>query len=159
HSYQITLVTGQCLQAVVEQRGIDIKAVLPGPDNKPFYEFHSEFKGQGQEKISVAHCQNSLAILNTAKTEYTQPESRVQLAILIYEKPMGQNSIDLSRTLLNLGALYRHKSEYAKSETVFLRALNIQENKLGPGHINLALFLNNFVNLYVDKGEYQKGEM
>src|SRR5882672_2777223 len=38
HSYQINLAAGQFMRVVVEQRGIDVKLTLAGPDGKPLIE-------------------------------------------------------------------------------------------------------------------------
>src|SRR5262245_43294040 len=61
HVYQITLAAGQCLDLVIDQRGINVVAALLGPDGNPVLEFDSESRIQGQEPVSlVAEAAGSL---------------------------------------------------------------------------------------------------
>src|SRR5262245_50388958 len=51
HSYQFSLDAGQYVKLVIEQRGIDLKAQLSGPNGKLIAEFNSESRNQGQETV------------------------------------------------------------------------------------------------------------
>ncbi|MEW6734658.1 MAG: tetratricopeptide repeat protein, partial [Acidobacteriota bacterium] len=51
HSYQIKLIAGQFLNVVVEQKGIDIVAVLFSPDGKQLAEIDSPNRAQGPEPV------------------------------------------------------------------------------------------------------------
>jgi hypothetical protein len=51
HSYQMTLVAGQYVKLVVEQRGIDLVVRLFGTDGKQIMEFDSERRPQGEETV------------------------------------------------------------------------------------------------------------
>jgi hypothetical protein len=51
HAYEIALEAGQYLNVVVDQRGIDVKVTVAGPDGKQLLEFNS--RKQGQETVAV----------------------------------------------------------------------------------------------------------
>jgi hypothetical protein len=48
-----TLAEGQYAGVKVEQRGVDVVARLFGPDEKVIFEFDSEMRRQGLEKVEV----------------------------------------------------------------------------------------------------------
>src|SRR5262245_8610106 len=52
HAYRIRLAADQFLKAVIEQDGIDVVALLFGPDGKKITEFDSERRPRGQETIT-----------------------------------------------------------------------------------------------------------
>ncbi|HJQ22261.1 MAG TPA: hypothetical protein VKA60_00005, partial [Blastocatellia bacterium] len=52
HSYRIALATGQYLQVVVEQKGVDVVVRLFGPDGKQLTEVDSPNGTQGPEPVS-----------------------------------------------------------------------------------------------------------
>src|SRR5262249_15259831 len=51
HSYKITMISGQYLQVVVAQRGIDVALVLFAPDGKKISEVDSEHLVEGSETV------------------------------------------------------------------------------------------------------------
>jgi CHAT domain-containing protein/tetratricopeptide (TPR) repeat protein len=53
HSYKITMTSGQYLQVVVDQRGIDIAVALFTPDGKKISEIDSEHLVEGSETVST----------------------------------------------------------------------------------------------------------
>lgn len=52
HSYEVTLITGQFLRAVVDQRGIDVLVTVLDPDGKKLAEFDSPNGGEGPEPVA-----------------------------------------------------------------------------------------------------------
>jgi len=53
HSYKITMISGQYLQVVVDQRGIDVVVVMLAPDGKKISEVDSEHLVEGSETVST----------------------------------------------------------------------------------------------------------
>src|SRR5262249_47093474 len=51
HTYQIVLNSGQFLNLVIEQQGIDVVAQLSGPDGELIGEFNIERRSQGRELV------------------------------------------------------------------------------------------------------------
>src|SRR5262249_20646310 len=53
HSYEITLAAGQYLNAVVEQKGIDVVVIVIAPDGKTLTEVNSPNGAQGPEPVAL----------------------------------------------------------------------------------------------------------
>src|SRR6266542_4769539 len=53
HSYKITMISGQYLQVVVDQRGIDVAVALFAPDGQKISEVDSEHLVEGSETVSA----------------------------------------------------------------------------------------------------------
>jgi CHAT domain-containing protein/tetratricopeptide (TPR) repeat protein len=53
HSYKVTMISGQYLRVVVEQRGIDVAVALFAPDGKKISEADSEHMFEGSETMSA----------------------------------------------------------------------------------------------------------
>jgi len=53
HSYKITMISGQYLQVVVDQRGIDVVVALFAPDGKKISDVDSEHLVEGSETVST----------------------------------------------------------------------------------------------------------
>jgi CHAT domain-containing protein/tetratricopeptide (TPR) repeat protein len=53
HSYKVTMITGQYLHVVVDQRGIDVAVALFAPDGKKISEADSEHMFEGSETMSA----------------------------------------------------------------------------------------------------------
>ena len=53
HSYQVTLAQGQCLEAIVEQRGIDVVVVVFAPGGQKVIEVDSPNGTQGPEPVLI----------------------------------------------------------------------------------------------------------
>ncbi len=53
HTYRITLMAGQYMRAVVEQKGIDVIATLFAPNGQKFFEVDSPNGTQGPEPVSL----------------------------------------------------------------------------------------------------------
>lgn len=53
HSYQIALISGQYLQVVVDQRGVNVALTLFGPSNERLVEMNSANRTHGREALSA----------------------------------------------------------------------------------------------------------
>src|SRR5262245_18913125 len=53
HSYKIMMISGQYLQVVVAQRGIDVAVALFAPDGKKISEVDSDSLNEGSETVSA----------------------------------------------------------------------------------------------------------
>src|SRR5215813_2631473 len=81
HSYKITMISGQYLHIVVEQRGIDVVMALFTPDGKKIREADIWRATVGAEAISVIAEATGAYIIDTASTEKTAQTGRYQVKI------------------------------------------------------------------------------
>src|SRR5262245_30476322 len=81
HSYKITMISGQYLHIVVEQRGIDVVMALFAPDGKKIREADIWRATVGAEAISVIAEATGAYIIEMRSTEKTAQTGRYQVKI------------------------------------------------------------------------------
>ncbi|HST23863.1 MAG TPA: hypothetical protein VLR90_22330, partial [Blastocatellia bacterium] len=82
HSYQITLVAGQYLHAVVDQRGIDVVVTLFTPDGRKIAEVDSPNGTQGSEPLWVIATITGTHRLEIRSLEKTATAGRYEVRIV-----------------------------------------------------------------------------
>ncbi len=91
HDYQIQLAAGQCLDAVVEQRGIDVVVTLFGPDGKQLVEVDSPNGAQGPEPLLFIAELSGAYRLNVRSLEKDAPAGRYEAKIEELKLATGQD--------------------------------------------------------------------
>jgi hypothetical protein len=81
HAYRLTLVVGQYLRVVVEQRGIDVVVTLAGPDGQKITEVDSPNGSQGPEPVSVVAEASGTYRLEVRSLEKTAAAGRYEVKI------------------------------------------------------------------------------
>ncbi|HKQ78967.1 MAG TPA: CHAT domain-containing tetratricopeptide repeat protein [Blastocatellia bacterium] len=156
HSYKITLEAGQYLNAVVEQRGIDVVVTLLGPDGKQLIEVDSPNGKLGPEPVSwivEAVGDYRLAVRSLEKNAAGRYEVKI-----IELRAATEQDLPLveARKFFNEAVILRGKRKYAEAIFLAERAAEIWEKALGPEHPEFSVMLENLVALYNNKGDYAK---
>src|SRR5262245_19401068 len=81
HSYKITMISGQYLHVVVEQRGIDVAVALFTPDGKKIGEVDSEQATVGSETISAITEAAGAYRIDVRSAEKTAQTGRYEIKI------------------------------------------------------------------------------
>ena len=81
HSYKITMISGQYLQVVVDQRGIDVALALFAPDGKKISEVDSEHLVEGSETVSVIAKATGAYLLEARSAEKTARAGRYEIKV------------------------------------------------------------------------------
>jgi CHAT domain-containing protein len=81
HSYVVTLAAGQYMQAVVDQRGIDVVVSLYGPDGKQIAEVDSPNGTNGPEPVSVLAKKSGSYRLEVRSLEKNAPAGRYEVKV------------------------------------------------------------------------------
>src|SRR5262249_28669438 len=81
HSYKITMISGQYLHIVVEQRGIDVAVAVVTPDGKKVGEADSEQSGAESETISAVAEAAGVCKIDVRSTEKTAKTGRYEIKI------------------------------------------------------------------------------
>src|SRR6266511_755739 len=81
HSYKITMISGQYLHIVVEQRGIDVAVVLSTPDGKKISEADSEHLIEGSETVSVIAEAPGAYLIEVRSPEKTAKTGRYEIKV------------------------------------------------------------------------------
>jgi CHAT domain-containing protein/Flp pilus assembly protein TadD len=159
HVYQITLATGQYLNVVVEQRGVDVVVTLLGPDSKKLIEVDSPNGTQGPEPVSWIVETTGQYRLEVRSLEKEAKPGRYEAKIVELRA-----ATDRDRDLAEANKLYkesvtlRGKGQYGQAIPLAERALMLREKVLGAEHPDTATALNNLALLYQNKGDYAQAE-
>src|SRR5215510_810621 len=81
HSYRITMISGQYLQIVVEQRGIDVAVVMFAPDGKKISEADSEHSIEGSEIVSAITEAPGTYLIEARSLEKTAKTGRYEIKV------------------------------------------------------------------------------
>jgi CHAT domain-containing protein/tetratricopeptide (TPR) repeat protein len=81
HSYKITMISGQYLQVVVDQRGIDVAVALFAPDGKKISEVDSEHLVEGSEIVSAVAEAPGAYLIEARSAEKTAKAGRYEIKV------------------------------------------------------------------------------
>ncbi|MEW6737100.1 MAG: tetratricopeptide repeat protein, partial [Acidobacteriota bacterium] len=91
HSYEIKLTAGQFLQVVVEQKGVDVVAILFDPDSKKLVEVNSPNVTQGSETVLTVTEMTGTYHLEVRSLRKTAPAGRYEIKIAELRTTMAQD--------------------------------------------------------------------
>src|SRR5262245_2241918 len=157
HSYKITMISGQYLHVVVEQRGIDVAVALFTPDGKKIGEVDSEQATVGPETISAIADVAGVYRIEAHSTEKTAQTGRYQVKI---EELRDATAEDKYRVAAE--ALY-HEAELLSQGTLEEKRKGIEKfqealepyRRAGDRHGEAAT-LHNIGMVHANLGETQK---
>ena len=159
HSYRITVAAGQYLNAVVDQRGIDVVVTLFGPDGKQLIEIDSPNGKRGPEPVSWIVETGGDYQLAVRSLEKDAARGRYELRIVELRTAIEQDrALVEARKLLNESNGLRGKSKYDEAISLAERALAIQERILGADHLDVGNSLDIIANMYDNKMDSAKAE-
>jgi len=81
HSYKITMISGQYLHVVVDQRGIDVAVALFTPDGKKISEVDSEHIVEGSETVSTIAEAPGAYLIEVRSPEKTAKTGRYEIKV------------------------------------------------------------------------------
>ncbi len=159
HTYEIVLEPGQFLNAVIEQRGIDVAVQVVAPDGKQVMEVDSPNGDKGPEPVTLITEAAGVYRVNVKALEKNAPVGKYEIRVNELRAATEKDRALQEATKLNqeVERLYR-AGKYDTALTLAERGLAIREKVLGAEHPDTAESLNNLAALYYFKGEYAKAE-
>jgi CHAT domain-containing protein/Tfp pilus assembly protein PilF len=159
HVYQLTLAAGQYLEAVVEQRGVDVVVNLVGPDGKPAAQFDSDSRNQGQETIAQVVEAAGNYRLEVAARRPNAPAGSYAIRLVALRAATGQDQTLQEAARLSAEALrLAGVGELDEALPLATRVLELREQALGAEHPETAVALNRLANLYRNKRDLARAE-
>jgi CHAT domain-containing protein/Tfp pilus assembly protein PilF len=157
HSYKITMISGQYLQVVVEQRGIDVAVALFTPDGKKVIEEDSEHVVEGSETVSA------IAEFTGAHTiEVRSPEKAAQTGRYVIKAEELRTATDEDKYQVAGGSVFR-EAERLRNGTLEDKRKSIEKYQEALGlyrragdRSKEATTLTNIGAVYWSLGETQK---
>ncbi len=159
HSYKITLAAGQYLDAVVEQRGIDVVVTLFGPDGKQLIEVDSPNGDRGPEPVSwiVETAGDYRLSARSLKKDAAAGRYEVKVVELRAATYRDRRLVEALK-LLNEATNLQGQRKHALAISLAKRAVAIQEKALGTESPIVAQSLNKLAALHQDKFDYASAE-
>ncbi len=162
HTYEITLIANQFLNAVVEQKGIDVVVQVIAPDGKQILEVDSPNGDKGDEPVTLITEMTGVFKVNVQSLEKKVPVGKYEIRIkelraatdtdhvLITQNRALQEATKLTSEARGL----RVKGNYDEALLLSKRALAIREKALGRENPDIVESLNDLAGLYNTKGDY-----
>ncbi len=159
HSYKITLEEGEYLNAVVEQRGIDVVVTLFGPDGKQILEVDSPNGDRGPEPFSWIVETAGDYRLSVRSLKKDAAAGRYEVKVIELREATDRDlALAEARDLLDEAASLQGQRKSSDAIPFVERALSLQENAVGAEHPIIAQSLNKLASLYNDKLDYAMAE-
>jgi tetratricopeptide (TPR) repeat protein len=166
HVYSVDIDSQQYIDAVVEQRGIDVEVTLTSPDGKTLVKMDSPNGTDGPEPVqAITELKGIHRLSVRALEEKAAPgKYEIRLKEMRAATQSDRASIEKNRVLseamqsaleaegLRLGGKYDQAAQLAE------RALATQERLKAPENPDLSFSLNLLGLIYSQKGEYQRAE-
>jgi CHAT domain-containing protein/Tfp pilus assembly protein PilF len=160
HSYLITLVAGQYVKLVIDQRGIDVMVKLFGPDSGQRTEFDSERRVQREEPVQwVAEEAGSYRLDVSARYKNAAAgQYRIQVVELGVATEGDRALYEARKLNTEFYRLFR-AGKYDEARPLVERVLEIREKVLGADHPDVAQSVNDLARYYYYyKGDYARAE-
>jgi CHAT domain-containing protein/Flp pilus assembly protein TadD len=159
HAYEVTLVAGQYLDAVVEQKGVDVVVVVIAPDGKSLMEVDSPNGAQGPEPVQLITEAAGVYRLRVKSPDKSASVGKYEIRINELRAATDNDRVLQEAARLNkeVERLFR-VGKYDAALPLAERALEITGKALGADHPSTATALDNLGGLYQEKGGYAKAE-
>jgi CHAT domain-containing protein/Tfp pilus assembly protein PilF len=157
HSYKITMISGQYLQVVVDQRGIDVVVALFAPDGKKIAEVDSEHLIEGSETVLAIAGATGAYLVEARSADKTAKAGRYGIKVEELRVATAEDKYQVAG-----GAAFR-EAEQLKDGTLEARRKSVEKY-----HEALELYrragarsreagtLNRIGEVYLGLGETQK---
>ena len=157
HSYKITMISGQYLRVVVNQRGIDVAVALFTPDGKKISEADSEHLIEGSETVSAIAEAPGAYLIEVRSPEKTARTGRYEIKV---EELRAATAEDKYRVA---GELIFREAEQLQNGTLEAKRKSIEKYhealelyRRASDRNGEAQTLNNIGVVYWSLGEMQK---
>jgi CHAT domain-containing protein len=158
HAYQIALAEGQFLQAVAEQRGIDVTITLLDPAGNNLVDVNSPNGTKGPESVLwVAATSGAYRLIVSSQAKEAVGRYEVKIVNLRAATAEDKDLAEAAR--LNQAAVkLRGQGKYDEAIPLVERSLSLREKHYGPEHQEVAEPLNTLATILYFKEDYQKAE-
>ncbi len=154
HPYQMNLVAGQFVRAVVDQRGIDVAVKLVGADGEEIKEFDADSRIQGQEIVSwVTEKSGSYRLDVRAKNKDAAAGQYVIQAVMLRAAKEDERDLYEADVLVSRSRRLFLAGKYDEAIPLIGRVRDIREKVLGTEHPVTGNALNELAMLYAAKGD------
>jgi CHAT domain-containing protein/Tfp pilus assembly protein PilF len=159
HAYRIKLGADQFLKVIVEQQGIDVIALVSGPDGNRILEFDAESRLPGREEAllaSEAAGEYRLAVQTRLKRA---PAGSYEIRIEeLRAATESDRALHKARLLFAESLKLVDEGKYDEARPLAERALETRERLLGADHQDVAASIQGLGVIHYYKSDYSKAE-
>jgi CHAT domain-containing protein/Tfp pilus assembly protein PilF len=160
HSYQIELASGQYLNVVVFQRGIDVAVTVIGPDAKPLMEVDSPNGALGPEPVGLIAGTPGTYRLDVHSLDEGAPKGRYDIRVLeLRSATENDRQLLQARKLATQSVQSKDEGKHDEAVKLARSALTIAEKIYGVDAPETADFLYNLADTYFGKRDYKNSEL
>ncbi|MEK6408165.1 MAG: tetratricopeptide repeat protein [Acidobacteriota bacterium] len=157
HSYEIALVAGQYLNAIVDHRGIDVLVTVIAPDGKQIFEFNSESRKQGQETVTLVAEATGDYRLSVQAVDKKAAAGRYEIRVAELRAATEQDrALQQARKLFDESDRLMRRRRPDAALPLDEQALAIIEKALGPDHLDVGKSLERLAFDYFLIGDFAK---
>src|SRR5262245_4821802 len=157
HSYKITMISGQYLQVVVAQRGIDVAVALFTPDGKKISEVNNDPLIEGSETVSVIAEAPGVYLIEVRPPEKTAKTGRYEIKV---EESRAATAEDKYRvageTVFQEAEQLKDGTPEAKRKSLEKYQESLELYRKGVARSREVVILNRIGEVYFLSGEMQK---
>ncbi len=165
HSYGVQGIAGQVIDAVVDQRGVDLVVEVLAPDGKQIAEIDSPNGDQGPEQVLLIAENTGMYVLRLRALE-KDTAGRYTVTFKDRRIPTDQDrkhfddvaKLTEAQRIENQWYPLYTSGHYAEAIPLAERVLTIRRGVLGPNHPDVARTLNSLASLYQDNQEFARAE-
>jgi hypothetical protein len=157
HFYKITMISGQYLQVVVDQRGIDVAVALFAPDGKKISEVDSEHQVEGSEIVSAIAEATGAYLIEARSAEKTAKAGRYRIKVEELREATAEDKYRVA------GEVIVREAEQLKDGTLEAKRKSIEKYheaselyRRASDRKGEAQTLNNIGEVYSSLGDMQK---
>ena len=159
HRYEITFPADRYVQAVVEQRGINLSVTVSNAAGATVTQVDREKGTQGSEPVNFITDAQGIYRFEIEASEKNAAGGSYQIRILSVRLPTAEDrALEEARRLSAESQELRDKAKYDEAFAPAERALNIRERVLGGDNLLVADSLHDMAGLCDDKGDYVRAE-
>ena len=159
HSFQISLAASQFLDAVVEQKGIDVVVTLFGPDGKGLIEVDSPNGTQGPEPVKWITAEAGNYRLEVRSLEKEAKAGRYEVTIVGVRVATAEDQLIVEALRLQgEAAALQFQGKYAEAIPRVERALALREKSSNSNKLDIADLLNTLALLCRYNGDLKRAE-
>ena len=159
HRYLIRLEVEQTLEAVVEQKGVDVTLVLLAPGGETLLEVDGPSGAHGPERIFVIAGNRGDHTLEVKMLSPSEEAGRYEVRVeAIRTATEKDRQLFEAASLLERSAMFSSAGKIREVAPLAERAVALYERALGPEHPDTATALDAVARVYRDQGEYAKAE-
>jgi CHAT domain-containing protein/predicted negative regulator of RcsB-dependent stress response len=157
HSYKITMISGQYLHVVVDQRGIDVAVALFTPDGKKISEADSEHLIEGSESMSAVAEAPGAYLIEVRSPEKTAKAGRYEIEVDELRAATAEDKYRVSgEAILQEAGQLQNGDLEAKRKSIEKYYEALELHRKAGARSREAVTLNSIGMVYWSLGDMQK---